>query len=126
MIFDYISYFANATGESANELKGGNKTEDKTYSRPYYDYDQRLIEFMDELAESEYVDYNYVSTIEKYGLTMSDRLVSEIDTANEELLKAILTCYMRQERFCDGIWKEAVENKIFLKALIRLQEFDNK
>lgn len=34
-------------------------------------------------------------------------------TAEGELLYAILTCFIRQERFCDGLWAKAIEEKVF-------------
>ncbi|WP_420490105.1 DUF6508 domain-containing protein [Neobacillus drentensis] len=34
----------------------------------------------------------------------SHNLAAAIPTANLELLKAILTYYVLQERFCDGLW----------------------
>ena len=47
---------------------------------------------------------------------------SSIDDADLELLKAILTGYIRQERICDGLWATAVEDKAFLKILERLRQ----
>jgi hypothetical protein len=29
---------------------------------------------------------------------------------------------VRQERFCDGLWASAVEDKVFLKVLQRLRQ----
>ena len=43
-----------------------------------------------------------------------------IDTADFRLLRAILTYYMRQERFQDGLWLVAVQNGSFSKVLHRL------
>jgi hypothetical protein len=40
-----------------------------------------------------------------------------LETANLELTKAILTGYIRQESFCDGLWAEAVEKKYFQSSL---------
>jgi Family of unknown function (DUF6508) len=45
-----------------------------------------------------------------------------IPSADLELLKAILTYYVRQERFCDGLWAKAVKEKVFLRILYRLGE----
>ncbi len=42
-----------------------------------------------------------------------------------KLLKAILTGYVRQERFCDGLWADAVRDKVFLKILKRFNELLN-
>ena len=37
---------------------------------------------------------------------------SAIDTADLELAKAILTGYVRQERFCDGLLESAIKLSI--------------
>jgi len=47
---------------------------------------------------------------------------NSIDDADLELIKAIITGYVRQERFCDGLWASAVEDKVFLKILQRLKQ----
>ena len=49
------------------------------------------------------------------------QMINSIDAADFELIKAIITWYIRKERFCDWLWAEAVENKVFLKILERLR-----
>ncbi|WP_375790309.1 DUF6508 domain-containing protein [Paenibacillus agricola] len=53
--------------------------------------------------------------------------VSEIvhginDVEDTDTLRALLTYFVRQERFCDGLWAKAVEDKIFLQILLKLRE----
>ena len=52
---------------------------------------------------------------------MDDELTKRIDTADFKLAKAILTCYIRQERFCDGLWGRAIKEGTFLALLKRLE-----
>ncbi|HHX73519.1 MAG TPA: hypothetical protein GX699_01280, partial [Firmicutes bacterium] len=48
-----------------------------------------------------------------------------IQSADRKTLSAILTFYVRQERFCDGAWAEAMEEGIFLQILQRLQQLSS-
>ncbi|MHC0039620.1 DUF6508 domain-containing protein [Pseudoneobacillus sp. C159] len=38
------------------------------------------------------------------------------------MAEAILTYYVRSERFSDGTWADALEKKVFLKIFYRLME----
>ncbi len=60
--------------------------------------------------------------IHNRGLDNEELMISSINTADFELVKAILTGYVRQEGFCDGMCASAVEDKVFLKILQRLQQ----
>lgn len=51
-----------------------------------------------------------------------DQIESAIETADLELLKAILTGYIRQDRFIWGLWEYAVREKVFLRILNRFNE----
>lgn len=45
-----------------------------------------------------------------------------IFTANWELLTAIFTFHVRAERFSEGSWSSAIEEKVFLSILKRLEK----
>lgn len=47
-----------------------------------------------------------------------------VPTANFELLRAILTFYVRSERFSDGSWASSAKKGVFLRILYRLKELD--
>ena len=65
--------------------------------------------------------YSYLDIINEAVPDM--RLIDEyIASADLELLKAILTGYIRQERFNEGLWEEAASQGVFLKILYRLRE----
>lgn len=49
-----------------------------------------------------------------------------IEKADLELTLAILTGYIRQERFCDGLWEDAIREGIFLKLIRRLDSLSFK
>ena len=94
---------------------------DGSYSMAYPVYEDRLLQFIDDVSNSSLMDYIYVKTIQTYGLEMDDALANQIETADLPLVKAILTCYIRQERFCDGLWEKAAGEGIFLALLKRLR-----
>lgn len=56
------------------------------------------------------------------GRMKSEQINRAIETADIELLKAILTRYIRQERFQEGLWEEAVKDKVFLRILNRFSK----
>ncbi len=58
----------------------------------------------------------------KKDLLGSKEMIRAIDHADLEVLRAILTGYIRLERFSEGLWAEAVEDKVFLKVLRRLDQ----
>ncbi|CAM3892691.1 DUF6508 domain-containing protein [Lederbergia lenta] len=127
-VIDYISYFKNVTEEEACYWGGGDKRDDGIFTISYPVYDKQLTSFIEEVTKTDLLDSNYISTLEKYGLpmTMSDEIMRVIHTSNEELTKAILTAYIRQERFNEGLWATAVKDKVFYKLLIRLQQLEDK
>jgi hypothetical protein len=45
-----------------------------------------------------------------------------IENADLARLSALLTYYVRGERFCDGFWKEALDKGVFARILSRLRE----
>jgi hypothetical protein len=49
-------------------------------------------------------------------------MIKSIEVADFELVKAIITRFIRKERFCDGAWGSAVEDKVFFKILQRLRK----
>ena len=101
------------------ELGGGGY---KPNAGAYPIYDDELLAFIKTFYDAGCNDYNYIDTINKYGLQMNDNLTNAIPTASLELTLAIFTAYIRQERFCEGLWAIAVKDGIFLKLLQRLQQ----
>jgi len=63
-----------------------------------------------------------VSVIERKTAGLSKDKRALIESADLELTKAILTHYIRGERFFDGLWDSAVRGGIFLAILRRLSK----
>lgn len=121
----YIPYFENATKDSACHWSGGEKLGEKHYTSCYPVYDNILQEFISEFYKTNLICYDYFDATHNKGLNGTEDMNSVIDTADFELLKAILTEYIRQERFCDGLWELAVEDKVFLKILQRFKKLSD-
>lgn len=92
---------------------------------PYPVYDDNLTSFIDEVYQTDLMDFSYIETLTKRGLPISDQLTACIENADWELVTAILTLYVRQERFYDGLWATAVKDKIFYKLLNRMAILDS-
>ena len=117
----FIPYFETVSKEDVCHWGGGEKLGDNHLTMPYPDYERTLHDFIQAVYKSNIMCYDYLDIIHKRGIDGIEQMNSAIDTADFELTKAILTGYVRQERFCDGLWESAVEDKTFLKILNRLQ-----
>ena len=120
-IYSYISYFESLNAENACQWQKGERLKDGSCTVGYPVYEDKFLQFIEDVSRSNLMDISYGETIQKYGLEMSDGLAEQIETADFPLAKAILTCYVRQERFCEGIWGTAIKNGVFLALLNRLQ-----
>ena len=112
-------------GEGAFTVTGvrweeSRKLESGAFSMPFPVYDTHFLNFIDDVSNSDLMDVSYGDTLEEYGLGMNNELTKKIDTADLRLAKAILTCYVRQERFCDGLWGRAIKEGTFLALLKRI------
>lgn len=103
-LLSYIPYF-----ESARDVE-------------YPARDEELLEFADTFYKTNLISYNYLVVLRSYNLHTMDQIESAIETADLELLKAILTGYIRQDRFIWGLWEYAVREKVFLRILNRFNE----
>lgn len=117
----YIPYFETASVDSVCQWSRDKKLGDKHYTMPYPIYERTLKDFIKDVYMTNLICYNYLDVINKLGMGGTDRMIVAIDTADFNLVRAILTGYVRQERFCDGFWQLAVEEKVFLKILKRLE-----
>lgn len=117
----FIPYFENVRNEDACHWSGGEKLGENHFTMPYTVYEQKLNDFIQAAYKSNLMCYDYLDVIQKNGLDGIEQMNAALDNADLELTLAILTGYVRQERFCDGLWKSAVQDKTFLKILRRLE-----
>ena|GEM_PF-193706 len=117
----FIPYFENVNEKNACSWGGGEKLGENHFSMPYPIYEQTLEDFIQAVYSSNLICYNYLEVIEKNGLHGTEEMNTAIEESDLELTLAILTGYIRQERFCDGLWESALKDKTFLKILRRLE-----
>lgn len=117
----FIPYFDNANKEDVCHWDGGEKLAENSYSMAYPVYEQTISDFVDIVYESKLMCHNYLEVIEQHGLVGIEGMNTAIEQADLELTLAILTGYIRQERFCDGLLQKAVKDKILLNLLKRLE-----
>ena len=117
----YISYFEAVHVETAFRWEKSRKQENGVFSMPYPIYDPQFLKFIDDTSNSGLMDLAYGNTLQEYGLAMNNEVAKKIETADFKLTKAILTCYIRQERFCEGLWGRAIGEGIFLALLKRME-----
>lgn len=109
-LLNYIPYFEDKNIEFC-------RWEDR-----YPNYDEKLNEFIKEVYKTDLMKSNYLDYLD-------ERLVNRdysaaVPTADFELLRAILTFYVRSERFSDGAWATSAKEGVFLRILYRLKELD--
>jgi hypothetical protein len=116
-IVRYLSYFEN------EKMEFGTWTTPEEGVSGYYNYDKKLEDFIQELYKTDLLVGDYLLRLEEVE---SEDYGSIIPTVNLELLKAILTFYVRGERFSEGMWRTAAKNKLFYLILLRLRELENE
>lgn len=109
-LFVYIPYFEKEDTEFCNWDSG------------YPDYDEKLSEFIKTAYETDLLRKDYLEYLDERIMDHNLAAAAAIPTADLELLKALFTFYVRQERFNDGLWAKAAKDKVFLEILYRLRE----
>lgn len=119
-LLEYINYFKNSNNQFY-KIPETKKSPDGAILMQGPRYDDEFEEFTKLVYQSDLMKRDYLDCIEKR--CKGEREINKfIDDADIELLSAILTCVMRQERFCDGAWAGAIKDGTFLKILSRLKE----
>ena len=119
LIFKYIPYFEEKNKQKAI-WSNPSINRDGSYSYGYPQYDEMMIRFSEDFHQSEAHVIEYFECLKKHQLQSHD-IKKLIDRSDEMTLRALLTYYVRQERFCDGLWETAMEEGIFLAILSRLK-----
>lgn len=115
-LFNYMSYFETLSYDEACRRDGGG----------FPIYDKGLTDFIHEVYETDLLAADYIATLEDSGILISGTLDEAIDSADFELVRAILTYYVRQERFWDGLWGLAVRDGVFYRLLKRLLQLEQE
>lgn len=118
----YIPYLEQSTADSVCRWVSSKKTQDGSITMPYPVYEDRLMQFAECFSQSSFVDFNYRNTCKIKGAASPSSFQSWAETADLELIQAMLTYCIRNERFCDGAWAAAVGDGTFLALLRRLRD----
>ncbi|MCK9335180.1 MAG: DUF6508 domain-containing protein [Candidatus Cloacimonetes bacterium] len=113
-VLSYIDYFSTA-GEKAGTWVS------KPHVFPFVNYSPEMISFIDEVYKTDLIDIEYLSYLESH-IPKESNLSDYIENADFRLLRAILTYYVRQERFYDGLFQGAVIDKTIYRILLKLND----
>jgi len=111
-VLSYIDYFSTAGEEAGTWVFN-------PPNFPYVDYSKELSSFIQDVYQTDLLDTEYLPYLESH-LPHDANLADYIENADFRLLRAILTYYVRQERFQEGLWMVAVQDQSFSKILNRL------
>ena len=120
----FIPYFREAKDREFCHWEGGKKDKDGVISWPFPVYEDRLDEFISEFYKTNFMDYEYERTLDRYLGRSHKDMNEKIESADFDLINAMLTYHIRAERFCDGHWEEMVREDVFLRLLERLVEIN--
>lgn len=113
-LLTYISYFEQAD-------KNAGKWIFPASGSPYTEYDPQFNNFIKDVYQSDILDTKYLEHLAPYMKANQD-IRTLIQTADLDLLIAIFTYFIRQDRFCEGLWIGAIVDKVFLSALTRMRD----
>lgn len=92
------------------------------YTDLFTTYSREMMNFAKIFYEAEIIDYHYNETLAVKTIDTMEAMLEIIPTADEELIRAILTKLIREERFSSGVWIQYMERGLFLATIIRLEE----
>lgn len=99
------------------------RSDSGTYILGYPEYDDRLLVFIQAVSDSGIMVQDYMGKLKETLDSNHNDTIKMIENINDlDTVRALLTYYVRAERFGEGSWASAAENKIFLKILIKLKE----
>lgn len=119
-LLEFIPYFKDDSITFC-EWQNSSKQQDGSYTMPYPIYDAPVKEFIQAVYDSGIMMHDYMNEIHGQMGSHDDTIRLIRESGEMKMLRAILTYYVRQERFHDGLWAQAAEKKIFLEILLKLK-----
>lgn len=118
LLFQFIPYF-----EKKPHFKRVESEQDTATGKFTPVYSSKVIMFVEVFYMSGVGDKGYLETLNKHNVDKNHRsIMLATPEAGEEVLRAMLTCYILQERFFPGILGEAIENGNMAEILKRLKK----
>ncbi len=112
-LLSYIDYF-----EHADDKAGGWVFPPS--GSPYTEYELQFNSFIKDVYDSDILNTKYLEHLDPY-LKANQDIRTLVPTADLDLLIAIFTYFIRQDRFCEGLWIGAIIDKTFYNILTRLK-----
>jgi len=117
LLFAHIPYFETRPITPWRQAK----PEGERIALSYPEYSDEMRRFISDFYSSEAADDDYMVTIERSGIRSHGSFADAIPTANKRLLRAMLTCYIRQERYHEGLLAKAAQSGALAALLKRLR-----
>lgn len=117
----YVSYFEYHSGDFCTWEAEPTGSDDIPAYHPRYEGE--LLRFIESAGSSGLMRTDYMNALGGFDPSAP---MDFIQAADVELLRAVLTYYVRQERFCEGLWAKAAGDGVFLAILHRLGELQKQ
>lgn len=122
-LFRYIPWFTQKKGQKTSHLYDGEGA--SSVSMPITVYDSTLLAFVKEMQATGVINRNYVYVFSRNFIrTLQDELnwIDRAELKNIEDIFGIMAKYILGGMTRGNLWTEAVENGIFLNALLKIKE----
>src|SRR6056297_3509338 len=106
-LLKFIPYFESKEN-AFYEYIPSYKDEEGTNIMGWIQYSEEVYEFIKNFHESDLVEYNYLEVLEKFGKI--EDIESRIEIETFDNIKALLTFYIRRERFGEGCISKAIND----------------
>lgn len=121
-LFKFIAYFEDEHAEFYKWVSN----KDSDFPMRYPVYDEKLLDFVQTVSESGILRTDYLSFLNEKVGSLEHPLEVIKETNDPEILIAMLTYFIRQERFYEGLWAKAVDERIFLQILLKLRDLESQ
>ncbi|MGN0376741.1 MAG: hypothetical protein ACI4ED_03820 [Suilimivivens sp.] len=121
-LFRYIPWFTQKQGMKISHLYDG---EGSDTSMPITVYDSTLLAFVKEMQATGLINRNYVYVFSRNSIrTLQDELnwIDRAELKNIEDIFGIMAKYILGGMTKGNLWTQAVEDGVFLKALLKIKE----
>jgi hypothetical protein len=122
-LFKFIPYFENKENVF-HEYIPALQDEDCRNIMGWIQYSEEVNKFIKNFYESELVEYDYLEVLEKFESI--ENIESRIEVESLDNIRALLTFYIRRERFGEGYIVDAIDDGIILRILYRIRELAQK
>jgi len=114
-----LAYFRESPRIKWTDVK---KNSNGSFQLSYPIYGEEVYRLMDSFAAGNFACRDYLRRTESLNSDSKEETAAFIATANIDDLLALLTLYIRGERFCDGMIAGAIESGTIGAILLRIRE----